>query len=302
MSDRPVVEVRAEVRPAWPVRLPGGGMDGLSQRRGGVWLRLIHLDGRPVELRAAARADGGFVLGARAERRRDAEHGVGRLRFMFGVDEDLTAFRDAFADDPVIGASVRRRPWLRARRRPSPFEALAWAVTEQLIEYDRAVRIQRRIIRGHGRDAPVWAWAGLRDAPDAATVAAISPARLQSYDLSAGRALSLVRAAREVASGRVDLDHPEHEHGWARLRAIPGIGAWTVEVLAILGQGRDDIVPAGDLGYLKVLGAMMSGGDPRARATEEEVRSFMARYDPWAGLAGVHLLQTAMTGSARLVA
>ncbi len=296
------VEVRVELRPAWPVRVPGGGMDGLSQRRGGVWLRLIHFDGRPVELRVATGTDGRLVLGARSARREDAERGVGRLRFMFGVDEDLAAFHSAFADDPVIGASVRRRPWLRPRRRPLPFEALAWAITEQLIEYDRAVRIQRRIVRAHGRGAPAWAWAGLRDSPDASTVAGISPARLQSYDLSAARAMSLVRAAREVASGRVDLDDPDHERGWTRLRAIPGIGAWTVEVLAILGQGRDDVVPAGDLGYLRVLGAMTSGGDPRARATEEEVRTFMARYDPWAGLAGVHLLQAAMAGSSRVVA
>lgn len=296
------VEVRAEVRPAWPLRLPGGGMDGLAVRRGGVWLRLIHVDGRPVELRAAQPTPELAVLGARAQRRSDAEYGVARLRFMLGVDEDLAPFHAAFADDPVIGASVRRRPWLRARRRPVPFEALAWAVTEQLIEYDRAVRIQRRIVRAHGRDAPSWAWADLRDAPSAETFAGLSPALLQSYDLAAGRATSLVRAAREVASGRVDLDGPDHERGWERLRAIPGIGAWTTEVLAILGQGRDDIVPAGDLGFLKVLGAMASGGDPRARATEEEVRRFMARYDPWAGLAGVHLLQAAIGGPTRLAA
>lgn len=302
MSGRHPVEVRAELRPAWPVRLPGGGMDGLAQRRGGVWLRLIHLDGAPVELRAAQPAADRIVLGARALRRADAQRGVDRLRFLLGVDEDLAGFHAAFAHDPVIGPSVRRRPWLRARRRPVPFEALAWAVTEQLIEYDRAVRIQRRIIRAHGRTAPGWAWAGLRDAPDAATVAGLSPARLQSYDLAAGRALSLVRAAREIACGRVDLDDPDHERGWTRLRAIPGIGPWTVEVLALLGQGRDDQVPAGDLGFLKVLGRMTTGGDPRARAVEDEVRDFMARYDPWAGLAGVHLLSAGIDGPSVLAA
>ena len=107
------VEVRAELRPAWPVRLPGGGMDGLSQRRGGVWLRLIHLGGRPVELRAAQPAADRLVLGARAERRADAVAGVQRLRFMTGVDESLQEFHERFRDDPVIGASVRRKPWLR---------------------------------------------------------------------------------------------------------------------------------------------------------------------------------------------
>lgn len=277
-------------------------MDGLAQRRGRVWLRLIHVAGRPVELRAAQPEPDRLVLGARALARPDAQHGVERLRAMLGVQEDLRDFHERFRDDPLIGASVRRRPWLRARRRPVPFEALAWAVTEQLIEYDRAVRIQRRIVRHHGRDAPAWAYTGLRDAPDAATVASLSPARLQSYDLSAGRALALVRAAREVASGRVDLDDPDHEHGWRRLRAIPGIGAWTVEVLAVLGQGRNDQVPAGDLGFLKIVGALTSGGDPRARAQEAEVRALLARYDPWAGLAGVHLLHAAVAGPSRLAA
>jgi len=302
VSQRHPVEIRVTVRPAWPVRLPGGGMDGLARSRGGVWLRLIHRDGRPVELRAAQPEPGRVVLGARAIRRDDAQAGVERLRWMLGVDEDLRAFHDAFADDPLIGASVRRRPWLRARRRPVAFEALAWAVTEQLIEYARAVAIQRRILRHHGRDAPGWAFAGLRDAPDAATVAGIAPARLQSYDLSAARASALVRVAREVASGRVDLDDPDHERGWARLRAVPGIGAWTVEVLAILGQGRDDQVPAGDLGFLKVVGALASGGDPRVRATEDDVRALLRRYDPWAGLAGVHLLHGGSAAATRLAA
>ena len=45
----------------------------------------------------------------------------------------------------------------------------------------------------------------------------------------------------------MDLHDPEHERGWRRLRAIPGIGAWTVEKLALYGQGRHDQLPAGDL-------------------------------------------------------
>ena len=46
----------------------------------------------------------------------------------------------------------------------------------------------------------------------------------------------------------------EHEPGWRRLRAIPGIGSWTVEMLALRGQGRHDQLPAGDLGLLKLVG------------------------------------------------
>jgi 3-methyladenine DNA glycosylase/8-oxoguanine DNA glycosylase len=62
-------------------------------------------------------------------------------------------------------------------------------------------------------------------------------------------------------------------------------------MLALTGQGRLDQLPAGDLAYLKLVGRLQSGGDPRARATEEEVMELFAPYAPWAGLAGLHALR-----------
>ena len=106
-------------------------------------------------------------------------------------------------------------------------------------------------------------------------------------DLSAGRALALRRAAREVARGRVDLHDPAHEAGWRRLRAIPGIGSWTIEILALQGQGRIDQVPAGDLHLLKLVGRLHTG-NPRSRATEEQVREHFAPYAPYGGLAAAY--------------
>ncbi|MBV8787218.1 MAG: hypothetical protein JOZ00_11065, partial [Mycobacterium sp.] len=157
-----------------------------------------------------------------------------------------------------------------------------------LIESERAAAIQRRLIHRLGRRC---AWAQMRDAPTAARVAGQAPALLQALDLSAGRAVALVRAAREVARGHVDLyDVEQPERAWSRLRAIRGIGSWTIQMLAFTGQGRLDQLPAGDLGYLKLVGRLRSG-DPFARATEEEVTELFARYDPWAGLAGLHALR-----------
>ena len=66
------------------------------------------------------------------------------MRFALGVDDDLTEFARTFRGDPLIGEIIHHRPWLRPRRRPWPWEALAWAVTEQLIEARRAAEIQRR--------------------------------------------------------------------------------------------------------------------------------------------------------------
>jgi 3-methyladenine DNA glycosylase/8-oxoguanine DNA glycosylase len=288
-----MVELRAEVTPAGPFRLPRwNGGDGLVRRRGGVLERLLHDDDQPVVVRVAQPARDVVVFGARAATRAAAAYGIRRMRFALGVDEDLRAFLQRFARDPLIGRSLRRRPWLRAGRRPEPFEALAWAICEQLIEYQRAAAIERRVVAALGRRGSDWDGVPgrLRDLPSVELLAGTAPALLQSLDLAGARALALVRVAREVARGRVDLHDTEHERGWRRLRAIPGIGSWTVEMLALHGQGRHDQVPAGDLALLKLVGRLLSGGDPYARADEQQVRDFFLPYGEWAGLAATHLL------------
>jgi 3-methyladenine DNA glycosylase/8-oxoguanine DNA glycosylase len=284
--------VRQEVTPAGPFRLPRrNGMDGMLRRRAGVLERLLHHDGLPVLVRAVETAAGTVLFAAHAPSREAARHGVERMRFAFGIDEDTRPFLRAHARDPMIGASLRRRPWLRVARRPEPFEALAWAICEQLIEYERAAAIQRRLLGALGRrwTLPGVGAAPLRDLPTTSVLAATAPARLQSFDLAAGRALALVRVAREVSRGRIDLHSRDPEVGWRRLRAIPGIGAWTVEMLALRGQGRHDQLPAGDLGLLKLAGRRLSGGDPQAVAEEREVRALFAPYGEWAGLAAAHM-------------
>ena len=276
-----------EVSPRWVFRLPRRlGLDGLARMSGGVLHRLLHADGEPVLIRVAALTHDRFLFGARAGDQAAEEWGIERMRFALGIDQDLRPFYDRFRFDRLIGRSLRANPGLRVPARPDPFEALTWAICEQLIEYERAAAIQRRIVWRLGRRC---SFSELRDAPPAAVLARQAPALLASFDLSATRASALVKAAREVATGRVDLSDPQHESGWRRLRAIRGIGSWTVQTLALTGQGRLDQLPAGDLGYLKLVGRLRTG-NPSARATEEEVAEFFAPYAPWTGLAGLHAL------------
>jgi 3-methyladenine DNA glycosylase/8-oxoguanine DNA glycosylase len=293
------VEVRVEVRPRWHFRLPAAlGLDRLMRRRGTVLHRLVHFDAEPVVVRVAQTAPDCVLFGASARSREAAEHGIARMRVALGVDQDLRPFHERFRHDPLIGAAVRADPGLRLAGRPEPFEALAWAVCEQLIEYERAAAIQRRLSARYGRRCRV---TGLRDAPTAATIAARAPAELAALDLSPGRSAALIRCAREVASGRVDLLSPDHEAGWRRLRAIPGIGAWTLQTLACSGQGRVDQLPAGDLAYIKLVGRLLTGV-PYARATEAQVEEFFAPYAPWTALAGAYALRSGASPAALRIA
>jgi 3-methyladenine DNA glycosylase/8-oxoguanine DNA glycosylase len=295
-----MVELRVEVVPRWAFRLPSyAGRDGVLRCRGGVLERLLHVDGRQATVSVAQPASRSVLFGARARDRSDAAAAIARMRFALAVDDDLREFHDRFADDPLIGASVRRRPWLRIARRPVAFEALAWAICEQLIDSPRAAAIERRIVYRLG---PRCEASGLRDVPSAAALAGCAPARLESFGLSARRSIALVRVAREVAAGRIDLDRPEHEHAWRRLLGIQTVGRWTVEMLAAHGQGRYDVLPAGDLNYLKLLGRWRSGGDPAARADEAEVRAVFERFGAWRGLAAKHALGVPAPARALLAA
>lgn len=286
-----VPELRVEVTPPWPFRLSRrSGMDGVLRVRRGVVHRLLHHgeEGTPVVVRVAQTARDRVLFGAASADPAARAWGIERMRFALGVDDDLRPFHERFRDDPLIGAAVRADPAVRLRRRPEPFEALAWAVTEQLIAYVRAAEIQRRMVRRLGRRCER---SGLRDVPSAAVVAAQAPAQLCAFELAPKRAVALRRVAREVASGRADLHATDPLPAWRRLRRIPDIGTWTLSLLALLGQGRYDALPAGDLAYVKLVGRLQSGGDPFARATEGEVRTFFAPYEEWAGLAAAYALR-----------
>jgi DNA-3-methyladenine glycosylase II len=265
---------------------------------GGVATRLLHVDGRPVLIRAwqpvqdrvllrAEPVDPTTVAAPSPATERPShpaapeqlELAVERMRFALGVDDDLSEFHRRFRGDPLLGPLLRRRPHFRPHRRPWPWEALAWAVVKQLIESERAARIQRRIVGrwglrlGRERGA-------LRDVPSAKTIQGRAPAEFESMGLAPRRAIALRAVAREVAAGRCRLDE---ESGDRRLLAIPEIGPWTVQCLGLHGRGDPDSLPAGDLAYVKLVGRLAHLG---RRATVAEVEEFYAPYAPYRGLVG----------------
>jgi 3-methyladenine DNA glycosylase/8-oxoguanine DNA glycosylase len=244
-------------------------------------VRLVHFRDQPVITRAWP-GPGVIRVAADAPSREAALYGIERLSFLCGLDQDLSAFHERFRRDPLLGPVIRRWPMIRPERKAEPFEALAFAITEQLIEGERAYEIQRRLIARWGRRSADRRW---RDAPTPEALAACAPAELAACDLAPKRALAMIKVAREVAAGRIDLD--EHELAWQRLRALREIGSWTVEKLALEGQGRDDMLPAGDLAYIKIVGRLAGLG---RRATEDEVRDFFEPYAPFEGLAGTYVI------------
>ncbi len=293
------MSLEVEVRPPSPFRLPGyGSEDGTMRVQRGVTSRLLHVDGSPVlvrawepgkdrvSLRAEALDPGAIAAPRRAMAVPDRRAGAAelalaleRMRFALAVDDDLSEFYRRFKGDPLLGPLLRRRPHLRPRRRPWPWEALAWAVVKQLIETGRAARIQRRMVGRWGlRLGP--RGEGLRDVPTAGLIAGRAPVELESMGLALKRAIALRAVAGQVAGGRCELEQPTADR---RLLRVPEIGPWTVQCLGLFGRGDPDSLPAGDLIYLKLVGRLARLG---RRATVEEVEEFYAPYAPFRGLAG----------------
>ena len=277
----PTTTIELDVPPQGPYRLPPAGRDGILRRRRAALVRVLH-HGEEEATVAAWPTAGAIRIRAEGASRAVATWAVERMRFALGLDHDLRPFHEEFRRDPLLGPIIRRKPWIRPIRRPQPFEALAWAITEQLIEAERAVRIQRMLTWRYGRRS---ACGTLRDAPSAAELARRCQPELQACDLSAGRSLALIKASREVAAGRADLE--QQERAWQRLIRIREIGPWTLQKLAFHGQGRDDQLPAGDLAYLKLVGRLAGLG---RRATVDEVEQFFAPYEPYGALAGLYML------------
>ncbi len=302
-----------EVRPPSPFRLPSySSEDRTMSVRDGVLSRLLRVEQSPVLVRAWEPAKGRVALRAepvdpaavsvprsipvapsRPAGPAQLRVAVERMRFALGVDDDLGEVYRCFRRDPLLGPLLRRRPWLRPRRRPWAWEALAWAVVKQLIETERAAVIQRRIVSRWGvrmngltrssldPNSGSKLDRALRDVPGPETIAGRAPAELASMDLSPGRSIALRAVAREIAAGRVSPGDPTAD---ARLLAIPEIGPWTVQCLGLFGRGDPDSLPAGDLIYLKLVGRLAGLG---RRATVEEVEEFYAPYEPFRGLAGL---------------
>ncbi|MCE1161668.1 MAG: helix-turn-helix domain-containing protein [Thiomonas sp.] len=202
-----------------------------------------------------------------------------RRQFDLGARPDLI---DAHL--PEFAAEV---PGLRVPGAFDGFEIAMRAVIGQQIGLPQACGILARLAQRHGTpvaDAPE----GLcRTLPDASTLAASTPEALRACGLTGARALSLHALAEAVASGRVALQPlAPVEPTLAALQALPGIGDWTAQVIALRGLGWPNAFPAGDLVLRKQLGLTRPA----------DVLAHAERWAPWRGYAAVHLWRRATEG------
>jgi len=207
---------------------------------------------------------------------------VQRVRRMFDLDADPLRIAAHFADDPHLGATFTRHPHLRLPTAFDPFEQAVRAIVGQQITVKAAVTISTRLVNRLGES--------LVDTDPRApqrlfpTPSAIADANLEGIGMPGKRVQSLQYFAAQIASGALRLAIDEGSQALTeRLCALPGIGPWTAQYIALRAFGEADAFPTSDLGLLK--SPLWGAGGVSAK----QLGALAEAWRPWRAYAAVHL-------------
>lgn len=179
------------------------------------------------------------------------------------------------AGHPTLNEVARRHPGLRLPSTGLIMDSLVPAILEQKVTGTQAHRGWRGLLHRYGRRAP-GPRSDLRVPPDAATILQIPGWTWHRLDVGPER-MHTLRAAATVARRLEEAAGMEPAPAEARLRVVPGIGAWTAAETLQRAAGHPDAVSVGDFHTPSLVVHFFTG---RARGTDEQMLDLL---EPWAG-------------------
>jgi AraC family transcriptional regulator of adaptative response / DNA-3-methyladenine glycosylase II len=221
---------------------------------------------------------------------RDLAAAVQRCRRLLDLDADPLAVVAALGDDELLGRLVHATPGLRVPGAVDGAELAVRAVLGQQVSVGGARTIAARLTLAHGEPLAETLPSCAPDPalthafPTAAALAAVDPEQLP---MPRARGRALVGLCAALAAGEIELDPgADRAATRAQLVALPGIGPWTAEYVAMRALGDPDAFPAGDLGLRHAFARLDQPHDARAVAAVAE------RWRPWRAYAALHLWAT----------
>ena len=209
---------------------------------------------------------------------------VARIRRVFDLGADVVRIGAHLARDPLLADLVARRPGLRAPGGWEGFELALRAVLGQQVTLGAARNLAHRLVLSCDAalpaPCPITGLTHLFPVP-----ARVAVADLSCLGMPGNRRATLQAVARAALADKMlfapgrDLDEVV-----ARMRAIPGIGEWTAQYIALRALRETDAFPATDVGILR--GAAGPDG------TRPGAAALLARAEnwrPWRAYAAQHL-------------
>ncbi len=215
---------------------------------------------------------------------RDLHTAVARCRQLLDLDADPVAIWEALRDDPLIGAVVRRDPGRRVPGAADGFELAVRAVIGQQVSVPGARTVAGRLVEAAGERLPVPVGAVTHLFPTPAALVELAERDPGAFAMPAGRRRALVALAIAVDAGDVVID-PGADPSELRtsLVALPGIGPWTAEYVAMRAFRDPDAFMPTDLGIRRSAVALGLPDDPT------HLRELTEHWRPWRSYAMAHL-------------
>ena len=255
-----------------------GGGDASIRLRGSEAIRTTRTPDGPATLHIVVR---GTTVDAESWGP-GAERALDEVGALIGLDDDRGDF------DPrrhrLVADLDRRHRGVRIGRTGRILEALLPAILEQKVTGKEAWRSLRGIVRRWGEPAP--GPLGLRLLPEPGLLAGIPYHELHPLGVERRRA-DLLRVVCGHERRLEEAAALPREAGYARLRAVPGIGPWTAAEVMLRAVGDPDAVSVGDFHLPNVVAYALAG---EARADD---RRMLELLEPWRGQRGrvVRLLE-----------
>jgi AraC family transcriptional regulator of adaptative response / DNA-3-methyladenine glycosylase II len=270
----------------WPAMLAFLGaraIPGVERVEAGTYRRAVALDGAVGDVAVGAGRRGDHLVATiRLSRVTALPAVVGRLRRLLDLDADVAAIDGHLGLDPLLAPLVAARPGLRVPGAWDEFEIAVRAILGQQVSVAAARTMAGRIAAAHGTRVP-----GAADGAPALAFPGperLAGASLEGIGLTRARVAAVTALARAVAADptllrpRADLAETVE-----RLVALPGIGPWTAQYVAMRAFREPDAFPGSDLGLAR---ALARGG---VRPTPAALLRRAGAWRPWRAYAAMHL-------------
>lgn len=215
---------------------------------------------------------------------RDLTIAISRCRRLLDLDADPVAIDDQLSADATLAPLVAKNPGRRVPRTVDGAEFAVRAVLGQQVSTAAARTHAARLVNVYGEAVTDPAGGLTHLFPTPARLAELDP---RSLAVPRSRRDTLARLVTALADGVIDLDvGSDWSRARAQLAALPGIGPWTVEMIAMRALGDPDAFVPTDLGVTAAARRLDLPATPAALTARARV------WQPWRAYAVQHLWAT----------
>jgi AraC family transcriptional regulator, regulatory protein of adaptative response / DNA-3-methyladenine glycosylase II len=259
------------------------GVERVEPRR---YARTLSVDGAVGIVIVTPRDDGALSAEIRFPKLKALPAVIARIRRVFDLSADPTLIGAHLAQDPALAPLITARPGLRAPGAWDGFELAVRAILGQQITVSAARNLAAKLVEAYGEpiDDPAAAALGL-------TRVFPGPDKLVAQDIALTLGMPRARGAAIEALARTVCADPtiftpraDLASAIAALKALPGVGEWTAQYIALRELREPDAFPQADIGLMR---AMADGEGVRPTADQLLARS--EAWKPWRAYAAQHL-------------